>query len=170
MKKVCFAIVFCLALSCGAARADVLDITFDQSVLAGSPGAVVEFFGTLDNTTDADLFLNADNFNLSAFDPSSIDDGPFFANTPTGFLDPDASTGDIGLFNITIPDSFDAGNYDGTFQVLGGATGDDQTIIGSADFTVQVTPEPASGVLLLTALIVLVLIKGIAVRRANPTT
>jgi hypothetical protein len=129
------------------AKADLLIIALDSPTLAGSPGDVLQFFGTLTNTTSANLYLNADNLNLAGFDPSAIDDSPFFANAPL-FLGPGASTGDISLFNITIPNPFATGNYGGTFQVLGGMDSNAQDVIGSADFTVQVQqhsaiPEPA---------------------------
>jgi hypothetical protein len=151
-----------LILICGCAllaRADTVDITLQESTLAGAPGSVLEFFGNLTNTTGSDVFLNADNFNLTGLPLSSIDDSPFFDNTPSGFLGPLASSGLIGLFNITIPAGFAAGSYDGTFQILGGGTVDDQTVVGSADFTAQVTsttsttPEPGSMVLVLIGLV-----------------
>jgi hypothetical protein len=148
MKRIHFALICGLTLTCGMARADLIAITLDMSALTGAPGDILQFSGTLDNTTGTDLFLNADNFNLGGFDPSAIDDSPFFANTPAD-LGPGGSTGDVGLFNIDIPDSFPIGTYDGTFQILGGATSDDQTVIGSVDFAVEVTPEPSSGALLL---------------------
>jgi hypothetical protein len=160
MKQLYLAFLCGMALTSGTARAGLLDIAFQDSTLAGGPGAVLQFFGTLDNTTGSDLFLNADDFSLSGFDASTIDDSPWFANTPaSGFLDPNASTGVIGLFNVPIPESLAEGNYAGTFELLGGATSDDQTIIGSADFTVQVTPEPSPGILLFTASLALALIK-----------
>jgi len=157
MKTVCFTLLSSLALSLGTARADTIAIGLQQPELIGSPGSVLSFSGTLTNTTDADVFLNADNFNLSGLPPGTIDDSPFFANTPSGFLDPLASTGPIELFDITVPNPFASGSYDGTFQILGGPTADDQTIIGSADFTVQVSsvPEPSSLTYLLSALVAL---------------
>jgi hypothetical protein len=147
MKITCFALLSVLTMSLGAIHAGTIDISLQQPVLAGSPGSVLAFFGTLTNTTDSDVFLNADNFNLSGLPPSSIDDSPFFANTPSGVLGPLGSTGQIELFDITIPSPFAGGVYEGTFQILGGPTAADQIIIGSADFTAQVmtvAPEPSS--------------------------
>jgi hypothetical protein len=136
-----------LILICGCAllaRADTVDITLQESTLSGAPGSELEFFGNLTNTTGSDVFLNADNFNLTGLPLGSIDDSPFFDNTPSGFLGPLASSGVIGLFNITIPAGFATGSYDGTFQILGGATVSDQTVVGSADFTAQVTSTPVT--------------------------
>jgi hypothetical protein len=39
----------------------------------------------LTNTAGSDVFLNADNFNLTGLPLGSIDDSPFFDNTPSGF-------------------------------------------------------------------------------------
>src|SRR5271170_6424967 len=108
MKKYHLALILLVGMVCLPAKADMLTIAIDSPTLTGSPGDVLQFFGTLTNTTNADLFLNADNFNLAGFDPSVIDDSPFFANAPL-FLGPNGSTGDIGLFDITIPNAFAIG-------------------------------------------------------------
>jgi hypothetical protein len=142
----------------------LVTIALDSPTLTGSPGGVLQFFGTLSNTTNANLYLNADNFNLGGFDPSAIDDSPFFANAPL-FLGPDGSTGDIGLFDIAIPNAFPPGNYVGVFQVLGGVSGDSQDIIGSVGFTATVqqsaVPEPGFRLALFLALVVFVLSRHI---------
>jgi hypothetical protein len=137
-----------------AAQAGVLDISLDQSTLTGSSGSVLEFTGTLTNTTDSVLWLNGDDYNVLISDPTSyaFDDSPFYDNTPSGYLDANGTTGDIGLFNFTIFSSLAPGNYDGSFTVTGGAGTDSQDILGSVDFTVQVTaagqqntaPEPGA--------------------------
>ena len=161
MKKFYLVLLLMAALACVPTQANPLVISLDSPTLTGSPGSEVQFFGTLTNTTGADLYLNADSFNLAGFDPTAIDDGPFFTNAPL-FLTPGANTGDIGLFNITIPNPFATSSYPGTFQILGGATGDDQTIIGTADFAVQVqaasaVPEPSSlGMVALAAALLVV--------------
>jgi hypothetical protein len=147
MKNIILILAIIL-LAASTARADVISISLDSSTLSGAPGSVLEFFGTLTNTTDAVVYLNADNINSSLPDPSVIDSSPFFNNAPF-FLDAPGTTGDIGLFNVTILNSFAPGNYDGTFMVVGGAGADSQDILGSADFTVHVVdaaggiPEPS---------------------------
>jgi len=125
------------------AQADVIDVSLDAATLSGAAGSVLQFFGTLTNTTGGVVFLNAANINSTLPDPSAIDSTPFFTNAPLS-LDANGTTGDIGLFNITILDSFAPGNYDGTFTVVGGAGPDSQDILGSADFTAQVVPEPGT--------------------------
>lgn len=153
-------LILLIGLACAPAKADLLTIALDSPALTGSPGDVLQFLGALTNTTNANLFLNADNFNLAGFDPSAIDDSPFFADAPL-FLGPNGSTGDISLFDIAIPTLFATGNHGGTFQVLGGVDGDAQDVIGSVDFTVTVqqsaVPEPGFRPALFLALVVFVL-------------
>jgi hypothetical protein len=154
-----------LALARGSARADLLSISFQQSVETGAPGSMVLFSGALTNLTSSTIYLNLDSLNLAGFDPTNLDDSPFFANTPTGFLGPNASTGLIGLFNVTIPNPFPSGSYNGTFQILGGGTFSDLTVLDvPGGFTVQVqgstgppssVPEPSSVILILTVVILM---------------
>jgi hypothetical protein len=162
MKHYHLALIPLIGLVCATAKADLLTIVLDSPTLSGSPGGVLEFSGTLTNTASSNLYLNADNFNLAGFEPSAINDSPFFTNAPLFLGGPDGSTGDIGLFNITIPVPFVTGNYGGALQVLGGVDVNAQDVVGSADFTVQVqqpavVPEPASFVTLSLALLLLVL-------------
>ncbi|HTC35246.1 MAG TPA: PEP-CTERM sorting domain-containing protein [Bryobacteraceae bacterium] len=164
MIKNWFTILALALLPSAAALADTITITLDSPTLSGSAGDTLQFFGTLTNTTSDTVFLNDDNFNLASIPLGSIDDSPFFANAPlsldaAGSLDGGFTSGDIELFDVTIPDPFPPGNYDGTFQVLGGADGGSQDIVGTADFTVQVlgpvsgVPEPGSLGLMAAALV-----------------
>ncbi len=153
MTKHWFTILVLASLACGSASADTITITLDSPALSGSPGDELQIFGTLTNTSADPVYLNADNFNLVGFDLSSIDDSPFWNNAPPS-LDGGGTSGDIELLDISIPGSFTPGSYDGTFQVLGGVDGNAQDILGTANFTAQVTgptsavPEPSSVVLL----------------------
>ncbi len=164
MTKHWFAILTLALLACGSASADTIAITLDSPTLSGSPGDTLQFFGTLTNTTADTVFLNDVNFNLASIPLSSIDNSPFFTNAPLSLdaaasLDGGFTSGDIELFDITIPNPFTAANYAGTFQVLGGVDGNAQDILGTANFTVQVlgptsgVPEPSSLVMLGTALV-----------------
>jgi hypothetical protein len=148
MKTGYLVLILLIGLAAVSANAGTITVSLLSPTLGGSPGDVLQFYGTLTNTTNADVFLNADNLNLTGFDPSAIDDSPFFTNAPL-FLDPNGATGNIELFDVTIPDPFAAGGYDGMFEVLGGADGNAQDTLGSASFTVQVelgaaVPEPSS--------------------------
>ena len=119
--------------------------------------------------------MNADNFSLTGFDPSVIDDSPFFANAPQ-FLGPapTGSTGDIELFVVTIPNPFTdpsvaASDCGGTFQILGGADGNAQDVVGTAYFTVNVqqafgVPEPSSVVLMSITTLFLLIARKVAAR------
>ncbi len=158
MKKYHLALLIVAGLAAGCANADSFSITLDSAILTGSPGDVLSFSGTIVNTTASsiDLSLAADNINITDF-TSGIDDSPFFANLPFS-LDGGASTGDIGLFNITIPNPFTLppgdNPYSGTFQILD----DCGAVAGTAFFDVNVNipsgsvPEPASVALLAGAL------------------
>jgi hypothetical protein len=146
-----------------AKASSTLTIVLDSPTLIGAPGGSVEFTGTITNTTGDEIFLNADSFTLATFDPSAIDDSPFFTNAPLSLVGFDL-TGDIGLFNVNIPALFPEGGYFGTFQILGGLDGDAQEQIGSVDFTVQVqqpsgVPEPSAGLMLSAGLGLLLIAK-----------
>jgi hypothetical protein len=126
------------------AHAGVITITLDSSTLSGASGSVLHFSGTLTNTTGALVYLNADNINSSLPDPTAIDDSPFWNNAPVS-LGANGTSGDIGLFDVTILASFGVGSYLGTFMLLGGAGVDSQDILGAADFTVNVTAPTPGG-------------------------
>ena len=143
MKRTCLALISALVVSQGIARADIINVAIQPATLSGQSGDVLAFFGTLTNGAGDTVFLNADNLTLVGFPPGAIDDSPYFNNTPDGFLGPNGSTGNIELFDLTIP-ALPVGTYAGSFEVIGGATPDDQTILGSGDFTAAVvSPEPA---------------------------
>jgi hypothetical protein len=176
MKKYHLALILLTGLLCAPAEANtLLSIVLDSPTLTGSPGDFLQFFGTVTNTTGADVYLNADNFSLTGFDLSAIDDSPFFANTPP-FLSSSGTTGDIELFDVTIPNPFTdscvaASNCGGTFQVLGGADGTAQDVVGTAYFTVNVqepsgVPEPSTAVLMSGA-VLLLLVAGKIVAHPN---
>jgi hypothetical protein len=147
MKHIGLSILATVLLAAATARAGVVTIGLDSPLLSGNPGDVLPFSGTITNNTSDVVYLMSDNFSpLSGLIPAAIDDLPFFTNAPL-FLDANESTGDIGLFNVTIPIALTPGNYGGTFTLLGGAGLDSQDVLGSADFTVQVlAAQPASGV------------------------
>ena len=126
------------------ARADTIGIAFDNASQTGSPGDTLQFFGTLTNTGADTVFLNGDDINLSGFPASAITD--LFGNTPVS-LNSGANSGDIELFDVTIPTGFPGSTNPGNYTLTGGGNSD-QNIIGTADFTVNVTgvstvPEPS---------------------------
>jgi hypothetical protein len=158
-----FCAVAAFLVSAGMCTADAITITLMPGTLPGTPGSVITFGGTLENTMGSTVFLNSAGINLSGgFSPADLDTSPFFANAPFFLLANDV-TAAIDLFTIHIPNPFADGSYQGTFAVLGGLDDAAQDIIGSANFTVDVNsvPEPNSGVLVGGAALVLFLSRSL---------
>jgi hypothetical protein len=137
-------------LTAGAAQASVITISFDNPNQIGVPGQTLNFFGVISNTdsniSDPDVFLNADTLNFTLADGIVTDN--FFANVPVS-LASGASSGDIDLFDITlpIPESQPLGVYSGNYTLFGGADGGANTAqdnLAEADFSVDAAPEPGS--------------------------
>jgi hypothetical protein len=125
-----------------------LSIDFQEALLSGSPGATLTFQGTLGNNTGSDLFINGAGINLSGFDPSATDLTDFILNA-TGPLPNGTSVGPVDFFTVAVPQPFTPGLYLGELTVQGGATADDDAVLGTTDFQVKVNgpaaaPEPGS--------------------------
>ena len=125
-------------LSAGA-LAGPITIDFASSLINGQRGQTVTFSANLTNTTGATVFLNSDSLNIAA--PLTGDDTKFFLFSPLS-LGPGASSGIFQIFDITVPPSAPFGLYSGSFDILGGASASDFNPVGSADFAVNVVPEP----------------------------
>lgn len=150
-----FAIVAFL-LAGSAAKADtVLTLTDPYQ---SSQGQLFTFDATVTNTGTSTVYLSGDLFS-GDFPPLTSDDSAF--NSFPLSLDPGESyTGE--LFTITAP-AYTLGSdnfYSGTISILGGADGSAQDTIASANFNVQVTPEPSSFLLFGTGLLVLGSVAG----------
>lgn len=132
-----------------AAKADPLSLTFASPYQSGVAGDTLTFNATVTNNDLVEVvYLNSDS--VSVDPPLMLDDSPFFINFPL-FLNPGNSySGE--LFNVQIPDGTPIGLYAGTFEILGGSDGNAQGIVASADFDVNVTPEPSSLLLLASGL------------------
>ena len=130
------------------ACADTIDVGV-TSPLSGSPGDTLTFQGTLANDSGGDLWINELGINLAGFDPSDLDPTNFILNA-TGLLADETSLGPVDFFDVTIPDPFVGGPYAGVITVQGGATADDDAVLGTANFEVDVSsnaaavPEPNS--------------------------
>jgi len=135
------------------AKANSLTINLTSPFQAASPGAVIAFDATVINTSGNTVDLAGDNSNLDA--PLVLDDSPFNNNWPLSLGAGDSYTG--LLFNADIPSLTPYGLYTGVFEI----TDQNNNVVGSADFDVQVAPEPSSLLLLGTALLAL----GVFARR-----
>ena len=128
------------------ARADSVLLTIgSQSIPQG--GTVVDFMATIaaPSTNSGTIFLNSDSFTIDS--PLSLDDLPFLLNFPFT-LNPGQSVTDV-LFEVTVPAGIHFGLYSGDFAVLGGANGGAlNNISGNVPFSLQVTPEPSTWLLL----------------------
>jgi len=139
-----------------AAEANSVTIALDQPDQTGMPGDILQFFGTITNTSANTLFLAGDDPNLSGLSLAFLD--LFVSNVPE-FLAPSGQTGDssgdINLFDVAVTDPLlDApGMYLGLYTLIGGSNIGDRNTLGMAGFTVTTaTPEPSAVYLLLVAL------------------
>jgi len=131
------------------AKADPLSLTLAAPYQSGVAGDTLTFNATVTNIDPTDVeYLNSDGFTLTG--SMLLDDSPFFANFPLSLSPGDSYTGE--LFDVLIPDGTPLGLYAGAFEILGGSDGNALDVVASADFDVQVTPEPSSLLLLLTGM------------------
>lgn len=140
-----------------AAMADSATLVLDSTFQSGI--GPLSFSGTITNGSTA-VFLNGDNIQWSGPSLPWVDDPGFITNTnPT--LAPSESTGDVLLFTLSVPNGTPLGLYEGTYQILGGASASDQGVLASELFSVEVTsdvqpvPEPSSYMLFGTGLLAL---------------
>jgi len=147
-KKIQKAILALVVAYGGASATPVISIVFNNSPQTGLAGNTLTLIATMTNTSGSTQNLNGDGFSLpSPFTTANINDSAFFTNWPSA-LNASQSFGPQALFDITIPNGTAVGSYTGTFNLLGGPGANDQNLIGTASFQVNVTtPEPGSGVL-----------------------
>ena len=140
--------VLAVLLAAAPAWADGVVITLDSPTLSGLPGDTLTFTGTLQNLDSAIVDLNECQVNLS---------GQFVTDCVASFLifapytlDPLATSFDFPMFTISVnlPYTDLAGPQSGSFDVLGGVEGvggydsTTQNLLGTADCSVNVVPEP----------------------------
>jgi hypothetical protein len=148
-------IVLAFATVCHASE---ITVTINPATLSGSPGAILDFFGTLTNNDAFSNDIDSDSFTLAGFPGGSLDDSPFLANAPAS-VGPGVTTASFEFFTVTIPLNQGSGTYNGTFTVVGGPTsnGGGQNNLGTGTFSVTVTgtPEPGTWLLLSAGAILL---------------
>jgi len=137
-----------LTVITGFAAASPIFLAFDSFPNA-LPGDTLTISGTLDNTSSDPVFINSDTLIL---DTLLSDDSMFLNNAPIS-LDSGQGSGSFQMFTVMIPVSTALGQYSGELHIVGGADGNAQLDVGSASFTVNVVPEPATLVLLAPALL-----------------
>lgn len=139
-------------LSGKTAKADSFTVTLTPAFQSGDQ-SVFAFDATITNNSVRTVYLNGDSLYVDS--PLTIDDSPYDNDWPLTLGPGDSYSG--LLFNVDVPPDT-LGDYSGYFQVLGGHYNSNELYpIGTADFEVQVTPEPSSLLLLGTGLIGLAL-------------
>jgi hypothetical protein len=136
----------------GAALAGIL-IDLDFTAANAAPGQTITFSGTLENLDDVfPVFLNGCTVNVTGSSVVGNCDDYFLFNAPFS-LNPSEFVPSFAMFTFTATapylDAF--GPQSGSFDVLGGPGASDMEILGTANFSVNVTaeavPEPATGLL-----------------------
>lgn len=135
-------------------------IAFQNATLSGTPGALLSFQGSITNTWGVETWLNSVSQTLDGFAPEDVDLMPFLINAPLS-LPPGDTAGPFEWFTVLIPAALTPGLYHGEFVLLGGLTPDDQNILDTAPFEIQIDasqngiPEPGTLLLLGPALLCL---------------
>ena len=138
----------CFLLAGTAAKADSLTVSLVSPYQNIAGAGVVIFNATVTNHTNQIVYLNGDSPSIDS--PLTLNDSPYNNNFPLTLGAGDSFTGE--LFDVDIPVGTSLGLYAGNFAITGGFNSSDTAVVGSANFNVNVTPEPPNFVLLATGL------------------
>jgi hypothetical protein len=143
----CFIIAF-LSFLVTSGMAQDIGIVLSQGTLSGVAGTTLTIDATLTNSSSSTIFLNGDSY-TTASPFLTVSDNPFLNNAPLS-LGAGASSGPFAIFTVVIAPGTPAGIYSlNEFTILGGLTNVDFNPAGSASFTVDVSPVPEPGTMVL---------------------
>jgi hypothetical protein len=135
----------------------IFDLT--PAVLSTSAGGMVEFTGTLTNTSASNVFLNG-TVGILPNTQLTLDDSPFFINSPLFLMPSESYVGPF--FDVTADATALPGIYSGSFTIQGGVDADTFDNLATQIFTVNIVssvPEPNSLPVLMVALAAAIIIK-----------
>jgi hypothetical protein len=147
MRKLVQIVSFLLCL--GVGRAGVIQLVFDSSTMVAFPGQTITFTGTVFNSDSSNAYdLNSCNVNFVGplttdctqsflvFAPFSLDPLQTYPATPPGFP----------ILTVSVDPAYAGpwGPQSGSFDVVGGTDTSTFNVIGTAEFTVNVAPEPST--------------------------
>jgi hypothetical protein len=142
------------------AKSDIISIALNSATLSGAPGDSLIFEGTLQNLESSIVdLIGCELILLGQF---TIDcTSQFLVFAPFALAPNETTPLPFGMFQIAIdlPFTDPIGPYFGTFTVIGGVDGNVSDILGEAAFTVVVTPEPGTGILLALAFAAIALVR-----------
>lgn len=150
MKKLFFALlaIASVLVATAPASADTVSYSLTTTDLSVAAGGTVTFDTSIaaPSSNSGDIYILSDSFSCQTgcmVDDTDFNNTPFYLSPGQSFTGP--------LFSVNTLSTDAAGDYPGSFDItFSDASGNSFT--DSAPFTVTVTPEPASWLLLCTGL------------------
>lgn len=137
------------------ASADTINLTLATPIQSGMAGDTLSFTATTTAVSDklGPVYLVSDSAGITGPSSLTVDDTPFFLNFPLVMSAGDTYTDT--LFTVALPADLLPGVYTGYFTILGGLNADSNSVLATADFTINAlspVPEPSTYVLMATGL------------------
>jgi hypothetical protein len=131
-------------------------LTLDSPAQVGFPGDNLSFMGKILNTGPETFYLNGTGFDVGT--PFLfLDDSPIYIDGPTSLLAGEAYLG--LLFTAGIDPTAWAGVYPASFTLYGGSEAFAYEPVATAEFSVDVVPEPQTSALVALSLLAVALMK-----------